>query len=70
MRKFNIMYSVTIHTAVCPAEGQIFKQCISSCQYTCESFGRQIQCSDDCTAGCDCPDELVSFIEAHNWDEN
>ena len=51
------------YTAVCPAEGQIFKPCISSCQYTCESFGRQIQCSDDCTAGCDCPDGLVSFTE-------
>ena len=51
---------------MCPAEGQIFKPCISSCQYTCESFGRQIQCSDDCTAGCDCPDGLVSFTEAHN----
>ena len=60
MRKFNIMYSVTVHIAVCPAEGQIFKPCISSCQYTCESFGRQIQCSDDCTAGCDCLEGLVS----------
>ena len=55
------------YTAVCPAEGQIFKPCISSCQYTCESFGRQIQCSDDCTAGCDCPDGLVSFTERNYY---
>ena len=50
-------------TALCPAEGQVFKPCASSCKKTCDTLGKQQICSEDCSPGCECPDGKVSLCK-------
>lgn len=40
----------------CQNAGEIFKECGSACERTCRDLARDVQCSEECIPGCQCPD--------------
>lgn len=39
----------------CGIAGQTFRECGSSCYRTCRDISKNKDCTEECTAGCHCP---------------
>ena len=64
MIHYSIKFSFISTTAVtCPA-GQVFRECGSSCERTCQDLSSHRKCTDKCVAGCGCPDgQLLDALD-------